>query len=240
MRTIAWIALGGALVVASGGSARAQVVGSFEGSLAGKAGTVPVAAVFKQVERIVSGTVALPGDLETFGGEYLITGKGTAKRLKFAGGGGDGAFLKGKLKVSGTTLRGKVRIKVPDRKLNGTATLTQNPPTGDGSSCDAVYQANQAFFDDQVLDDALTICATCHAPGFEAEAARMRIDLTDPLATARSVAPFVDAANPSASKLLAKPLNLIPHGGGVQVTPDSPEEQLLEQWVALVAAAQCN
>ena len=133
-------------------------------------------------------------------------------------------FSRANLKATGSTLRGKVKIKLPGRKLAGTATLTQNPPTSDGSSCDAVYQANQALFDDQVLDDALTICATCHAPGFEAEATRLRVDLIDPLATARSVGRFVDSANPAASKLLAKPLNLVPHGGGVQITPDSAEK----------------
>jgi hypothetical protein len=240
MRSIAWIASGGALIASLVGSARAEVNGSFEGALAGKAGSVPVAAVFKQVERVVTGTVALPGDLETFGGEYLITGKATPTRIKFSGGGGAGAFLKGNLKNTGSTLRGKVKIKIPRQKLAGIATLTQNVSTSDGSSCDAVYQANQALFDDQVLDDALTICVTCHAPGFEAEATRLRVDLTDPLPTARSLVQFVDAANPPASKLLTKPLNLVPHGGGVQITLDSPEEMLLEQWVGLVAAAQCN
>jgi hypothetical protein len=241
MRSIAWIAFGGAFITTLAGNARADVVGSFEGALVGKAGSVRVATVFKQVERFVTGTVALPGDLETFGGEYLVTGKATPTRIKFSGGGGDGAFLKGNLKAAGGTLRGKIKVKAPGvRKLTGTTTLTQNVSTGDGSTCDAVYQANQTLFDEQVLDDALTICTTCHAEGFEAEATRLRVDLTDPLPTARSVAQFVDAANPAASKLLTKPLNLVPHGGGVQITPDSPEEQLLEQWVALVAAAQCN
>jgi hypothetical protein len=50
--------------------------------------------------------------------------------------------LRGNLKVSGSTLSGKVKIKVPGSKpLNGKVSLTANPPVGDGTSCDAVYQA---------------------------------------------------------------------------------------------------
>src|SRR5205809_6797745 len=65
MRSIAWIAFGGALLLASG-AARADVVGSFEGTLAGKSGSVAMSAVFKQTGRVVSGTVALPGDLAPY------------------------------------------------------------------------------------------------------------------------------------------------------------------------------
>jgi len=240
MRSIAWIAFGGAVLLVAG-AARADVVGSFEGTLASKSGTVPISAVFKQVAKVVNGTVALPGDLATFGDQYLVIGKATKVRLKFSGAGKDhGAFLKGNLKVSGSTLSGKVKIKLPGSKpLNGKVSLTANPPVGDGTSCDAVYQANKTFFDDSVMD-ALNKCGECHGTALQAESTRLHVNLIDPLATARAIAPFVDSTNPSASKLLAKPLNLVPHGGGSEITAGSAEEQTLQQWIALIAAAHCN
>ena len=240
MRSIAWIAFGGAVLLVAG-AARADVVGSFEGTLASKSGTVPISAVFKQVAKVVNGTVALPGDLATFGDQYLVIGKATKVRLKFQGPGDDnGAFLKGNLKVSGSTLSGKVKIKLPGSKpLNGKMSLTANPPVGDGTSCDAVYQANKTFFDDSVMD-ALNKCGECHGTALQAESTRLHVNLIDPLATARAIAPFVDSTNPSASKLLVKPLNLVPHGGGSEITAGSAEEQTLQQWIALIAAAHCN
>jgi len=244
MRSIAWIAFGGAVLLAASG-ARADVVGSFEGTLSSKAGTQPISAVFKQVAKVVNGTVALPGTLATFGDQYLVVGKATGKstkvRLKFQGPGDDnGAFLKGNLKQVGSTLTGKVKIKVPGSKpLNGKVSLAQNPPVGDGTSCDAVYQANKTFFDDSVMD-ALNKCGECHGTALQAESTRLHVNLIDPLATARAIAPFVDSTNPSASKLLVKPLNLVPHGGGSEITAGSAEEQTLQQWIALIAAAHCN
>ena len=61
-----------------------------------------------------------------------------------------------------------------------------------------------------------------------------------PSATARSMAALVDASNPDASRLLQKPLDVLPHGGGVQITAGSAEETILRQWVELVAAANCS
>lgn len=240
MRSIAWIAFGGAVLLAAG-AARADVVGSFEGTLASKSGTLPVSAVFKQTAKIVNGTVALPGTLATFGDQYLVIGKATKVRLKFQGPGDDnGAFLKGNLKVSGSTLSGKVKIQLPGSKpLKGKMSLAANPPVADGTSCDAVYDANKTFFDDSVMD-ALNKCGECHGTGLQAESTRLHVNLIDPLATARAIAPFVDSANPSASKLLTKPLYLVPHGGGAEITAGSVEEQTLQQWIALIAAAHCN
>jgi hypothetical protein len=243
MRSIAWIAFGGAVLLAAG-AAHADVVGSFEGTLSNKSGPQPISAVFKQVGNVVNGTVALPGNLATFGDQYLVVGtKATKKRLKFQGPGEDnGAFLKGNLKVSGSTLTGKVKIKVTGSKpLNGKVSLTANPPVADGTSCDAVYQepANKTVFDDSVMD-ALNKCGECHGPSLQAESTRLSVNLIDPLATARAIVPFIDSANPPASKLLTKPLYLVPHGGGAEITAGSPEEMALQSWVALIAAANCN
>jgi len=91
-----------------------------------------------------------------------------------------------------------------------------------------------------VLDTAMTICSTCHSPGLQADAARLRVSLNDPLATARSMVEFIDSANPSQSLILLKPQNLVPHGGNVQLLPNSSQVQILTQWVQMVAAAHCN
>ena len=232
-----------AACLALGREARADVTGSFDGSLTGKKIAQPLAAsaVFSQVDRGVSGTVALPGDLATFGGAYLVVGKATPKRIKVSGTGPNGARLVWKGKIVGDTLRGRAKVKLSKSKLIGTLAFTRNPAfTSDGSSCDAVYTANQTFFDDQVLGQALSVCTTCHAPGLQAAATRLHVLANDPLSTARAVSLFVDSANPSTSRILEKPLNLVPHGGGLQLDAASAEAQTLEQWVNLVAQAQCN
>ncbi|HWP65855.1 MAG TPA: hypothetical protein VNO26_08095 [Candidatus Limnocylindria bacterium] len=45
---------------------------------------------------------------------------------------------------------------------------------------------------------------------------------------------------PAASRLLQKPLNVLPHGGGQPIQPNGPEAMRLAEWAALVAAAACN
>jgi hypothetical protein len=222
-------------------TAGADVTGSFDGTLSPKRSDESIAAAAAFTEGLeLTGTVALPRELAEFGGEYLVTGKATAKRLKVSGTGTSGATLRYRAKINGETLRGKLRVKGTGGKLVGTLALTRNAPLGDGAGCDAVYQANTAFFTDQVLGQALSNCDTCHQPGLQAEAARLRVVPSEPLATARSIAPFVDAANPPASRILQKPLAVLPHGGGPQITPGSTAEQTLRQWVDLVAAANCS
>ena len=90
------------------------------------------------------------------------------------------------------------------------------------------------------MTTVFSLCGTCHAPGFQAAATRLRIDALDPRATARLVALLVDGADPTASRIVEKPLNLVPHGGGPQFAPGGAEDLLLEQWVGLVAQAHCN
>lgn len=231
------------LVVSSVRPTRADVTGDYDGTISGKKMPQPVSvsATFTPAGKTVTGTIALPADVATFGGEYLVQGKVTPKRIKVSGGGGHGgAFLRWQAKIVGGTLQGKVRLKGAISKLNGTLALTLNTSTTGGSSCDGVYQANQTFFADQVLGHATTICATCHAPGLQAQSTRFQVNSSDPLATARTIAMFVDSADPASSRILMKPLNLIPHGGGVQLEKGTAPEPILEQWVDMVAAAHCN
>ena len=221
-------------------SARADVTGSYDGTLTPKkTAAVAASAVFTQTSTALSGTIALPADLATFGGAYIVQGKATPKKVKVTGIGTNGVTFKYRGKITGTSVSGKAKLKGAAGKLNGTLALTLNPVT-DGSGCDAVHTANQTFFDDQVLGVALHVCESCHGPGLQAGSTRLHVDANDPLATARAIAPLVDSANPSMSRILEKPLNVLPHGGGQQIQPGSNEEQILTQWVDLVAAAACN
>lgn len=222
--------------------AAADVTGSYDGNVTAKKlpQAIAVAAVFSQAGTAVNGTVALPGDLAVGGGEYVVVGKATPKRLKVTGGGPGGTF-RWRAKIVGDTLRGKAKVKAQGGRVAGLLAMTRNAPFAiDGSACDAVYTANQTTFDDQVLDQALAVCTTCHAPGLQAGSTRLHVDRNDPLATARNVALFVDADAPSSSRILEKPMNLVPHGGGVRLEPGSAGAQILESWVALVAQAHCN
>ena len=221
-------------------SAHADVTGSYDGSLTPKKTAASAAsAVFTQTATAVSGTIALPADLASFGGAYLVQGKATAKKVKVTGIGTNGVTFKYTGKISGTSVSGKAKLKGAAGKLKGTLALTLNPAT-DGSGCDAVYTANQAFFDDQVLGVALHACESCHGPGLQAGSTRLRVAANDPLGTARTIAPLIDSATPAMSRILEKPLNVLPHGGGQQLQPASTEEQILTQWAGLVAAAACN
>jgi hypothetical protein len=201
---------------------------------------IAVAATVSQVGRFASGTIALPADLAGLGGAYLVQGTGTTRRLKLSGRGGPGATLVWRPKIDGDVLSGKARLKGAGVRLAGTLVMTRNASSGDGAGCDGVFTSNEAFFVNQVLGQALTACTTCHAPGLQAQATRLHVLPGDPLATARAVAELVDAADPAASRILEKPLNVLPHGGGAQLQAGSAGEQLLAEWVALVAQAHCN
>jgi hypothetical protein len=239
-RTVQVGMLVGSMVVAR--VAGADVKGSFDGALASAklAQPMQVAAVLSQAGRSITGTVALPGDPALFGGAYLVHGTATPKRIKIAGVAGPVTF-KWRAKIVGSTLQGPARVKRPGQKpVAGTLVMTLNASATDGSGCDGVFNANQTFFVDQVLGQAMTSCGSCHAPGLQADATRLHVTPSDPLSTARAVALQVDFTNASASRILEKPLAVLPHGGGAQITAGSSQEQILSQWVALLVQAQCN
>jgi hypothetical protein len=225
-------------VVVALATAHADVTGSSDGQITGKKVAQPIAAaaVFSQSGRVVSGTVAIAGD---FAGAYLVHGIATTKRVRVSGS-QNGVLLKWVGRITGDAMQGRVRLKATGSKLVGTLALTKNPPVADGTSCDAVFNANQTTFTDQVLHDALVSCTACHVPGGQAADTRFHVDANDALATARALAPFVDAANPDASRILEKPLDLVPHGGQQQIAPASTQETALRNWVALIAAAGCS
>jgi len=239
MRTWVGMVVGVAMAASA---ASAQVTGSFDGGLTPRKTTdlLGGAAVFTQTDKLVSGTIVLPADLAAFGGAYLVTGKATPKRVKVSGMGVSGALLKYKGKIIGDSISGKAKLKGPTGKLIGTLALTRNTSTSDGSGCDQVYTDNETTFTTDVLGTALNACESCHAPGLQAASTRLHVNASDPLATARQIAVLVDSASPSTSRLIEKPLNILPHGGGVQIQPASAELTILQQWADLVAAAGCN
>jgi hypothetical protein len=217
--------------------AHADVTGSSEGEISGRKIVQPIAAaaVFTQTGKDLTGTIAVGGDLA---GAYIVHGIATPKRVRVSGTVGAN-LLKWTGRITGDAIRGKLRLRGASGKIVGTLALTKNPPLADGASCDAVFDANQTTFTDQMLHGALLACTSCHVPGGQAADTRVRVTASDPLATARNVAALVDSANPDASRIVEKPLKLVPHGGDQQIVPGSPQETELRAWVALVAAAHC-
>lgn len=222
--------------------ARAQVSGSYDGQVAGPRVAVPLnaAAALSQTGNFVTGTLALAAVPPDFAGVYILSGKATPKRLKVSGGSATGALLKWRAKIAPGVLTGNAKVKGPAGRLKGTLTLTLNTSTSDGSSCDGVYAGNTTLFADQVIGEAFTKCTQCHVPGGQAGTTRFTVASADPLATARSVALLIDTADPDASRILRKPLDLVPHGGGAQITAGGVEDGILRQWVDLIVQAHCR
>jgi hypothetical protein len=78
-------------------------------------------------------------------------------------------------------------------------------------------------------------------PGGAAEHTAFRVTMGDPIATQASVALHVNMSDPDNSRILQKPLMLLPHAGGQRLVAGSAEEQTLRQWVGLVAEGkQCE
>jgi hypothetical protein len=230
------------VALAAPSAARADVTGSYSGQIVGaKKGAQPVAAaaVFSTTGSAIAGTIALGGSPAAYAGAYLVSGKATPKKIKVTGSSATGATIAWRGKIVGTGLQGKVKVRASGSKLVGTLTLSLSVSSGDGSACDGVYQQNATLFTGQVLGQALVACTACHVPGGQAAATRFHDLADDPLATARSVALLVDDADPSASLILEKPLDLVPHGGGQQILPGTMEEQIVMQWVDLIAQSGC-
>lgn len=223
-------------------AARADVTGSFDGQLAvKKAAPVASAATFTQAGKLVTGTIVLDGDAASGGGVFLLQNgsRATAKLLKVKALAG-AARLTFTGKIKGDTIRGKVVVR--GAKRSGTLTLTRNVSIGDGSACDAVYVAHQQQFNDDLVQPGgvLNSCTQCHIAGGQAQSTRFKVDVANPLATARSIALLVSSSNPASSRILVKPTRAVPHGGLQVIVPGSADETKLRAWVDLVAAAQCN
>ncbi|MBZ5593101.1 MAG: DUF1592 domain-containing protein [Acidobacteriia bacterium] len=80
-------------------------------------------------------------------------------------------------------------------------------------------------------------CPNCHNPNGVASATRLHFpdeDAPKPRIEAfgRSLVDLVDRNAPDGSLLLLKPTNRVPHGGGVRIARNSPEEATLKAWIA--------
>ena len=83
-------------------------------------------------------------------------------------------------------------------------------------------------------------CRACHNPTGVASATRLHFPETD--ADAQKIDAFgnslvilIDRDHPDASLLLKKPTARIPHTGGERIKPNSPEEAVLNAWIAKLA-----
>src|SRR5262249_49851515 len=91
------------LATLTAASARADVTGSYDGTLTPKkADSVAASAVFTQTDTALTGTIALPADLANFGGAYIVQGKATPKKVKVTGVAPNGVTLKYRGKIKGT------------------------------------------------------------------------------------------------------------------------------------------
>jgi hypothetical protein len=241
-RLLPAVAVAVALVAVAALPARADLTGDYDGQLTPKkAAAVPLDIVFTQSGKLLTAQGALLSGVAELDGIYTFTGKASGKKkvkVKLKGLGATGAKMTFQGTVSVTSIAGKAKIKNGSAKLNGKLVLTFNAPK-DESACLATYTANKDFFDTTVYPVMTGICGTCHVPGGQSASARFKVDVSNAEATALSSAQEIDDANPDASRLVQKPLNLLPHGGGVMVQAGSSEEAKLKSWAELLASAHC-
>jgi mono/diheme cytochrome c family protein len=231
-----------ALLAAIPAVGNAGVAGSYAGTLRlGATDTVvDVAASLTDVDGALAGTVVLALGDPSLAGAYAVQGKRKGVRVRLRGVGPSGAGLVIRGKSGSTGLAGRAKARLGDLRAKGRLDLELLPSGGDGSSCDGVFTDHEAFFTDEVLGNVLVpVCAACHTAGGLAQATRLRVLASDPLATARSTILVIDPAAPGDSLLLAKPLARVPHGGGLQVSEGSTQAQILAEWAAIVGAAEC-
>ena len=240
-RTLAWSGVALLLVVAAG-RAQADLTAAYDGSLkvSHKTAAATIAGALQQTNVALSGTLAVADDDATVSGVYWVNGQMHGAKLVLSGTNSAGVRLKWKGKKTGdAVLRGMAHLTAPGKRMKGMLELVRRhpaPPVSPPQSCD------NSFFTAQVMGQVLgPICANCHVPGGAAAAANFRVTIGDLLATQTSVDLQIDPNNPLESRILTKPLNTIPHGGGQQLSPGSDTEKVLEQWVNLVATGhQCD
>lgn len=220
--------------------ARGDLTASYDGTLTVKrAPAASVAGVLTQAGSGVAATIAITGS-DAANGVYTLTGGLRGARLVLRGINASGVRMKLAGKVSNeAAFSAVVRTMGPSGKTRGVLSFsrrTAQPPPEPREHCDSSY-----FTTDVMQRVLVPICANCHTSGGIAQATSFRVTSTDALATQDSVALQIDLQEPAASRLLAKPLNLMAHGGGQQLQPESAEHGILLHWAELVASnQQCN
>jgi hypothetical protein len=229
-----------ALVVLAAASARADLSASYDGSLTLAGTGVTVAVALDQANVSVTGTLAIDSGARDAAGVYYVTGRVRGGKVILNGANAGGTRFRWRARrVAGGNLKGKAVMRGPGGKIAGTLLLvrrTVEPPVNPPVTCD------NSFFTGQVMGRVLQpTCAACHVAGGAAQSTGFRVTPSDPIATQQSIDAFINRTNPSESRILQKPLAQIPHGGGQQLSPGSETEQILSQWVTLVATGQqCN
>ena len=109
-----------------------------------------------------------------------------------------------------------------------------------GISLLAVCGAGAQFSDSVLPILEENACRTCHHADGVASATRLHFPPKDSSADrweafGRSLARFVNRAQPERSLLLAKPTNRVAHVGGERIKQGSPNEQTLRGWVNQLA-----
>ncbi len=229
------------LIALTAGTARADLTASYDGNLTmGKAGAATLAGALSQASAALTGTFAVDAPAAALAGIYYVNGQARGGKVSLLGSNSAGTQFKWKGKRKGqTVLRGKARLAGPGGRARGMLVLTRRvvqPPPNPPETCDSSY------FTGQVMGRVLQpICSNCHSAGGSAQATAFRVTASDPIATQESVDAQIDRQAPSESRLLRKPQNLLPHGGGVQIQPGSEQAQILERWAQAVAAGtQCT
>jgi len=204
--------------------ARADLTASYDGELRiGRSRTVTVVGALTESNGAVGAAVDV-ALTDARGGAYRLYGSRHGRHVLLRGANGAGSYLTWHATVGpASALYGVVRIHLRRHTLRGSLVLGARPvkpPPPPPGTCDSAY------FRDVVMTQVLVpICGQCHVPGGIAQAANFRVTASDPLATQRSVALNIDSADRSASRILQKPLGLIPHGGGQQIVAGSGADQ---------------
>ena len=220
-------------------AATPDVTASYDGTLnVRRTGHVAsVAGALKQLGVGLTGTLAIDMADPGAGGVYWVSGRMHGKTIRLRGANGAGTTLRWQGRTRARGIRGRTRLQGASGVTKGLLVLVRR----DGSSPPSPPAAcADAFFRDEVMAHVLVpICGSCHVPGGLAEATSFRVTAADPLATLASASLQVDAAQPSASRILRKPLAELPHGGGQQIVPGSAEHQTLEHWVNVAVQGGC-
>jgi mono/diheme cytochrome c family protein len=219
--------------------ARADLTASYQGrfTIARTRQQVDVTATLTQWGTALRGTVTVSG--VPLGGTFVVHGRVRGRRLTLSGADTMGVRLAWKGGLAGQRLVGRARLRGPRARARGLLVLARGAAAG-GSGGGGGALCEPAFFTGEVMGKVLVpICSRCHVAGGVAQAARLRVTPSDPVATQQSVALVIDTAAPQASLLLEKPLGLVSHGGGQQIAPGGAEADILTQWVTMVAQGLC-
>lgn len=218
-------------------AAALDATGSWDGHCtpARAAAPVAVAALLAGDETRLAGTLALGAGDGTLDGAYVVQGRRRRGRIVLRGVGPRGARLRVAVRAAGGRLRGRLTVRRAAERLAGRLTLARRVLPPPGGSCDDPY------FTDAVLARVLVpVCATCHAAGGQAGGTSLLVDTRDVAGTQARVAQQIDAGDPARSRLLQKPLGLVPHGGGVRLAAGSEEATILLRLAETVASGACG